>query len=330
MKVYVKAATQISLQEPLSENWLDTPVVIEEQYKRSTDPNFRDWLNPLQSRRMGKILRRALVTALKAMADSGIACPNAIITGTGLGCIENTELILDQLCREGEQTLKPTYFMQSTHNTISSLIAIHTHCHGYNCTYSHRGLSFDAALFDAFLQLRLGDIATALVTGNDELTPSYYDILKRIGYVGREGQVPASETSGAVMLAADDSEGALAEIESVNLGYGEMRVDTLPKDIDAVLLGVNGDQNYDAAYDAVKSQYRDVPMLHYKHLFGENYSASTMAVYAAAHILARGEAPSMMRLDGGETPVRVNRMLIVTHSNDKNHSTVVMRAINND
>ena len=211
-KIYIKAATQISMQQPLSEAWLTAPERPDVPYQRSQDPNFRDWLNPLESRRMGKLMKRALVTAQKVMKETGISQPEAIITGTGLGCIENTELFLDQLCREGEEMLKPTYFMQSTHNTISSLIAIQCKCHGYNTTYSHKSVSFDSALLDAFVQMRLGDIRTALVTGNDEMTPSYFSILQRTGYIGQAGQVTAGEASVAMMLTVEKDEGCPAFI----------------------------------------------------------------------------------------------------------------------
>ena len=53
-KIYIKSATQISMQQPLSEEWLTAPLVQTETYVRSQDPNFREWLNPLESRRMGK------------------------------------------------------------------------------------------------------------------------------------------------------------------------------------------------------------------------------------------------------------------------------------
>ena len=89
-KIYILAATQISLQQPLSEAWMTDPVPTESDYTRCQDPNFREWLNPMESRRMGKIMKRALVTAMKVMKDTGISQPDAIITGTGLGCIENT------------------------------------------------------------------------------------------------------------------------------------------------------------------------------------------------------------------------------------------------
>lgn len=325
-RIYIKAATQISMQQPLSEEWMTDPVIQEVPYCRSVDPNFRDWLNPLESRRMGKILKRALVTAMKVMKDTGITQPDAIITGTGLGCIENTEFFLDQLCREGEEMLKPTYFMQSTHNTISSLIAIQGKCHGYNTTYSHKSVSFDSALLDAFVQMRLGDIQTAMVTGNDEMTPSYFSILQRTGYVGQPGQVTASEASVSMMLTTEKEE-ALCEIQEMRLMYGESMLTDLPTNVDAVLFGTNGNQQNDALYEKVGRILSGIPQLHYKHLFGECYTASALGVYAAAHLLRQGKAPAIMRCDGVDEALKVNSLLFVNHSDGENISYAILRKV---
>ena len=309
IRVYIKAATQISMQQPLSEAWMTAPVEHTEPYVRSLDPNFRDWLNPLESRRMGKILKRALVTAQKVMRDSGILQPDAVITGTGLGCIENTELFLDQLCREGEEMLKPTYFMQSTHNTISSLISIHDHLHGYNTTYSHKSVSFDSALLDAFTQLRLGDIRTALVTGNDEMTPSYFSILQRAGYVGQSGQVAAGETSVAMMLTTDPAD-ALCEIEEVSMSVRGVQQPLAPADL--LVLGTNGVPQNDQLYREVAQQMPGVETFEYKRLFGESYTVSGLGVYAAAHLLGQG---------------RADRALFVNHSDNLNVTFVTLKTV---
>lgn len=309
IRVYIKAATQISMQQPLSEAWMTAPVEHTEPYVRSLDPNFRDWLNPLESRRMGKILKRALVTAQKVMHDSGVQQPDAVITGTGLGCIENTELFLDQLCREGEEMLKPTYFMQSTHNTISSLISIHDHLHGYNTTYSHKSVSFDSALLDAFTQLRLGDIQTALVTGNDEMTPSYFSILQRAGYVGQPGQVAAGETSVAMMLTTDPAD-ALCEIEKVSMSVRGVQQPFAPADL--LVLGTNGVPQNDQLYREVAQQMPGVEMFEYKRLFGESYTVSGLGVYAAAHLLSQG---------------RAGRVLFVNHSDNLNVTFVTLKTV---
>ena len=323
-KIYILAATQISLQQPLSEAWMTDPVPTESDYTRCQDPNFREWLNPMESRRMGKIMKRALVTAMKVMKDTGISQPDAIITGTGLGCIENTQLFLEQLCEEGEEMLKPTHFMQSTHNTISSLIAIHGKCHGYNTTYSHQGVSFESALLDAFVQMRLGDIETALVTGNDELTPSFFSVLQRTGYIGQEGQVTASEGSVAMMLTTE-AEGSLCEVEKVSMSYGKLIAENLSDTVDAVMLGTDGTEKNDVLYRQIADRLSGVPQLHYKHLFGEGYSASALGLYAAAHLLKKGEAPAMMRCDGHAEPLKLGRLLFVNHCNERNISYVLLK-----
>lgn len=309
IRVYIKAATQISMQQPLSEAWMTAPVEHTEPYVCSLDPNFRDWLNPLESRRMGKILKRALVTAQKVMHDSGVQQPDAVITGTGLGCIENTELFLDQLCREGEEMLKPTYFMQSTHNTISSLISIHDHLHGYNTTYSHKSVSFDSALLDAFTQLRLGDIRTALVTGNDEMTPTYFSILQRAGYVGQPGQVAAGETSVAMMLTTDPAD-ALCEIEEVSMSVRGVQQPFAPADL--LVLGTNGVPQNDQLYQEIAQQMPGVETFEYKRLFGESYTVSGLGVYAAAHLLNQG---------------RADRVLFVNHSDNLNVTFITLKKV---
>jgi len=326
-KIYIKSAVQISVQQPLSEAWLTEPQWQASPYVRSQDPSFRDWLNPLESRRMGKLMKRAIVTATEAMKAAGVTMPDAIITGTGLGCIEQTERFLEQLCREGEEMLKPTNFMQSTHNTISSLVAIRTKCHGYNTTYSQRGVSFDSALADAFLQLSAGDINTALVMGHDEMTPSYFTILQRMGYVGQPGQVPGTEASVAMVMTNGDPEGALCEVVAVEQTYGLSRLTPLTQAVDAVMIGTNGSAANDAVYDEICRQLPAVPHLHYKHLFGECYSASALGLYAAAHVLQRGVAPAMMRCDGGADDLKVGSLLFVNQSDGRHVSYVVLNGL---
>ena len=325
-KIYIQAAAQISAQQPLSESWMTSPVTLEEPYVRSCDPNFKEWFSVLEARRMGKLMKRALVTALKVMKDTAIEQPDAIITGTGLGCIENTELFLDQLCREGEEMLKPTYFMQSTHNTISSLIAIKGRCHGYNSTYSHKSVSFDSALWDAFLQLQLGDISTALVTGNDEMTPSYFRILQRTGFVGQPGQVAASEASAAMMLTCVPQQ-PLCEVQSVQLSLGTPQLEMFAGQADALMMGYNGTPANDHVYAQLAAQLPGIPQLHYKHLFGESYTASALGIYACSHLLHAGQAPAFLRCDGEEAPLDVRRILFINHSDGNNVSCILLRSV---
>ena len=142
---------------------------------------IRNYVKPLEARRMGKIMKSSLLSSLKAMEQAGIEKPDAIITATALGCLENSERLLNQLQEEGEVMLKPTYFMQSTHNTIGSGIAIFTKCHGYNVTYTHGKDSLEWALRDARMLLKSGKAKSVLVGLHDETTPLYRSLMQRIG-----------------------------------------------------------------------------------------------------------------------------------------------------
>ena len=145
---------------------------------------IRDYVKPLEARRMGKLMKASLLSSLKALEQAGVTCPDAIITGTALGCWENSEALLMQLEEEGEVMLKPTNFMQSTHNTISSNIAIRLGCHGYNVTYTQCDRSLEWALRDARLLLQSGRYKTVLVGCHDETTPLYRSLMERLGVTG--------------------------------------------------------------------------------------------------------------------------------------------------
>jgi len=181
MPIYIQSATQISAQNPLTDEWFESPLYHDEKRTLSIDPKFTDYLTPIMSRRMCNLLKRAIVTSRLTLQKADIEMPDAIITGTGLGCLENTERFLYSIWENEEKFLQPSYFMQSTHNIISAAIAIDLKCHGYNNTYVHRGASFEYALLDAIIQFKQHQIGTVLVGGYDELTSDYFIFFDRIG-----------------------------------------------------------------------------------------------------------------------------------------------------
>ena len=142
---------------------------------------IKQFVKPLEARRMGKLMKSSLLSSLKALQQAGIQCPDAIITGTSMGCLENSELLLNEIHEQGEQMIKPTLFMQSTHNTISSNIAIRLKCYGYNTTYTQGDHSLEWAMRDAELLLKSGKAKTVLVGIHDETTPVFRDIMSRLG-----------------------------------------------------------------------------------------------------------------------------------------------------
>ena len=348
--IYINSIKQISIQPPLADDWFEQPIFYSEPYVRAVEPDYKQFFTPNEARRMGKILKRALATALQVVKETNTTQPDAIITGTGLGCIENTEKFLTAMLDNHEEMLPPTYFMQSTHNTISSQIAIHLKCRGYNNTYSHRGTSFDSALLDAFMQFELGEISTAMVNGHDELTPNYFLLLDKIGYwkkgeiseqILRDGNSTgafAGESSVSFMLSDTLKPNSFCQLKAMELLYKptkEHLADTLNKmlssnnltieNIDAVVAGISGDKENDRIYKEVHScLFPDKPMIWYKHIFGESYTASGLGMYAAATVLQKGYVPQHLLYTKNETVVNVRNILVCNHFQNKDYSLTLL------
>ena len=157
--------------------------------------DIKKYVKPLEARRMGQLMKSSLLSSLEALQQAGIDCPDAVITGTTYGCLENSERLLEEIKTEGEGMLKPTYFMQSTHNTISSNIAIKTHCHGYNVTYTQGNKSLPWAILDAEMLLANGKAKNVLVGWHDESAPFFNRLLEQ----SREQPMPSIRSTAMVL-----------------------------------------------------------------------------------------------------------------------------------
>ena len=146
---------------------------VSETFIAVSSDDYKRFLTPMQARRLTPALRQLVAAACHALEAYHIDVPDAVITATDLGCIHHSVELLNQLTEEGEDAMNPTPFMQSTHNTPSSLLAMLLHCHGYNCTYSHGGQSYADAVADAERQIRLGHIRNALVLRFEEDDPTW-------------------------------------------------------------------------------------------------------------------------------------------------------------
>ena len=298
-KVFIQAAEQVSIQEPLSEQWMTEPLSYDEPLVKAQNPVFRDYMAANEARRMGGLMKRALVTTLKVLKETGIEHPDAIITGTCLGSLDYTERILDAMLENGEEALSPTHFMQSTHNTVGSALAIYTKTHGYNTTYSHGSISFDLTVQDAWMQMQLGKISTALVGGHDEMTEGYFSKLQQVNFVGVEGMVPCGEMAMSMLLNTNPSVDHLAELAGIRMSFRpsdeqlRQQLDSLLAqagmtldDVSLVMTGMNGNPANDQLYKPMlETLFADKPTMDYKRVFGENYPASALGLYAAAHLL---------------------------------------------
>ena len=156
--------------------------------------------------------------------------------------------------------------------------------------------------------MQLGKISTALVGGHDEMTEQYFSLLQKVGYLGVDGMVPCGEVAMSMMLNTSETVEHLCELAGLRISFRPSReklqqqlddmladADMTLLDISAVMTGVNGDPENDQLYhNTVEALFAGKPLLHYKHLFGENYTVSGLGLYACAHLLKKNKIPSFL------------------------------------
>ncbi|WP_439556972.1 beta-ketoacyl synthase chain length factor, partial [Dyadobacter sp.] len=149
---YISAASTISHQPTLGNAGFSGSINALATDSSLITPDFKSFIDAALLRRMSKILRMSVACAKDCLAQSHIEQPDAIIVGTGLGCLQDTEKFLStSLTVEG--LLPPTSFIQSTHNTMAGQISLSISNHGYNMTHTQNTLSFEHALLDAMMLL---------------------------------------------------------------------------------------------------------------------------------------------------------------------------------
>jgi 3-oxoacyl-[acyl-carrier-protein] synthase II len=205
---YISAASSISHQPTFKNAGFSALIEPLNESSALISPDYKAFIEAGLLRRMSKILRMSVACSKDCIEQAGIEQPDAIVVGTGLGCLQDTEKFLNNsITIEG--LLPPTAFIQSTHNTMAGQISLSIGNHGYNMTHTQNTLSFENALQDAMLLLSEGE-KHILVGAADE----YIDILTEIS----EQLTIKTETlltSGAsfFVLSKDKTGNALAAVK---------------------------------------------------------------------------------------------------------------------
>ena len=246
----------------------------------------------------------SIATATEALRQANITTPEAIIVGTGMGCVQDSEKFLKAMLDNHEQHLTPTAFIQSTHNTVAGQLALHWQCHSYNTTYVNGAISFESALLDATMQLEQQLIANALVGGVDEHAPFFLQTqqLVKSNLMG--------EGAAFFALSAIPAERTYAELVDISL-RNEVTPDELPSWITDFLqhhaLSIN-DIDIIFTGDPTLLPWQ-CPILSYKNLCGEYFTASAFGLWYACHYLKEDKA---------------RRILLINSYNNKDFSLVLV------
>ena len=306
------------------------------------EPVYKDYINPALLRRMSRVMKMGITTAMLSLKDAKVDVPEAVITATGLGCVEDSDKFLTSLIEYEEKMLNPTPFIQSTHNTIGSQIALQVKCHGYNTTYAGRGACFEMALLDSLMLLEEGEANNVLTGSFDEITPNLITIENRLGLF-REKQKDQSENFGGLpgegsvfaMLNSSPAQNDIAVLQGVSIfPIDKDPVEQLKEflseqgftieDLDVIISGTYQWKKLNTVYAKLLAQSSgQSSILGFKHLCGEYPTASSFAFYLAAQILGSQTIPSATLFRKGEHQT-IQNVLIFNHSLGNQYAAILL------
>ena len=350
-EVYINSIGSISAQKTFDNNdFLEEITTYEDNILPVIDPNYKEYIPPAAARRMAKGIKMGVVASKIALEEAGLANVDAIITGTGMGCVRDSEKFVTAILDNNEQFLTPTSFIQSTHNTVAGQIALGIGCKGYNFTYVHSSVSFESALIDAIMQLQLREAENILVGGVDESGKHTNAIHKLIQHIKPEkintNKLLQSKTGGTVFgeganffvlsnIKQDSSYAQVIDVKTFNTMAKSDLVSNLEAylkgnnlsvaDIDVLISGNNGDIDYDSYYaDLNNGPFKNTQQVVYKHLSGEFNTASAFGFWLGAKILKSQHIPKAIALNAIKTKgLRI--VLLYNQYRGKNHSFTLLR-----
>lgn len=313
------------------------------------DADYTKYFDAGSIRRMGRLMRYGTAAGLIALDDAGIKTPGAISTGTGWGLPEVSQKFLRSLIEVDETIVSPTTFIQSTHNTVSSNIALLRSCYAHNNTFSHKGFSFESALTDAQL-LAEENMDNILVGAYDEVSDYKYAAMKKTkelralpcsssdiygeqsnGIIAGEGAAffvlgkTATEKCYGVFAGNETfykpTEKEIAERISAFLAKHHLQL----KDVDVVISGINGEKETDATRIATsKNLFAASTVTAFKHLCGEYMTASAFAFWLAAQMLKTQRVPAEIIL---EDRMRAPKIVLLYNSFKAYHSVMLFKSL---
>ncbi|MCX7551457.1 beta-ketoacyl synthase N-terminal-like domain-containing protein [Xanthomarina sp. F2636L] len=351
-KVYINSISSITAQKTFDNSeFLDKLIIHENQVVFAVEPNYKDYIPPAAARRMAKGIKMGVVASKMALQEANLEQVDAIITGTGMGCLRDSEKFLSAIIDNNEQFLTPTSFIQSTHNTVGGQVALELQCKGYNFTYVHGSNSFESGLLDAKMQLELDEAQNILVGGVDELGDHTTKLNKIIHHIKDEKissmEILNSKTKGTVfgeganffVLSNKKQAFSYAEILSVKLfntlDHTELNEIALSflndnhlsvEDIDTVVLGNNGDVEFDSHYYQLTSGiFKNTQQVCYKHLIGEFNTASPFGLWVASKILKNQTVPGALKKNDLATS-SFKYILLYNMYRGENHSFILLKS----
>jgi 3-oxoacyl-(acyl-carrier-protein) synthase len=349
MAVYINGMGNISPQQTWGDSTMfQQPLSYTGNKLNCVEPDYTTFIDAKQIRRMSRVIKMGVASAALAMKDADLAMPDGIITATGYGCLEDTGIFLEKMIVNNEQALNPTPFIQSTHNTIGSQIALLLQCQSYNQTYTQGAFSFEGALLDAVLQLSDDKEKSLLVGGIDEITPVSHAIQKRFGIFrehiadtlalvdSQEGTING-EGAAFFVLSGKKTTLSMASVGGVSTFYRPGKEDLeknirqflenhsiREEEVDLVLYGKSGIPSDEIVTELDKRIFSHSSAATFKNLCGEYPVASAFALWLGSEIIKRKQMPE--RILQRNTGRAVRNIVIFNQYFGTHYSLILLRA----
>ena len=322
---YINACSTISHQPSFqNEEWVNDLQQLTADGE-VVSPNYKEFINGGDLRRMSKILRMGIACSKDCITQSTINNPDAVIVGTGLGCLADTEKFLKNVLTI-DGLIPPTAFIQSTHNTIAGQISLALKNHNYNMTHTQNTLSFEHALMDGLLLLSEND-SNVLVGSADENIPLMDELANQFGLP----QIAQRMTSGASFFMVSNSKGSTSKaqlVDSYTTGLNSLPSNEVVEsfltennlntdDIDLIMFNSNGT----IIAKSVEEDFKTIPVFSYEKYCGYYFSNAAFGMHLATEILSKKNT-SFLNI---ETPIK--RILLYNTFNNKNIGLTLIQSL---
>lgn len=335
MRVFINGIGSVSFQEQAKGFKTSDLVAVEQGVNLAKQPSYKDLIPAAMIRRMAKGVKMGIYASHVALQEAAIEVPQAIITGTGLGCLLDSEKFLQTMLDNNESYLTPTSFIQSTHNTVGAQIALQLQCKGYNFTYVHQNTSFESALLDAVLQMQTGELSNALVGGIDEIAPitmHFFELAQKINTPTQKSLKGVNYGEGATFMLLDTKASATTYAEVIDttisntidhvevfiqsfLNQNKVSIDA----IDVLVVGSNDTANDGDYFEKAQQLCSASTIETYKQFTGEYHTASAFGLLIASEMLKE------QRLFSSGEAKQITYVLLYNQFDGKDHSLILLK-----
>lgn len=343
--MYIKDAYCISPQKTFGSEGMAEYTSHSSTRYAAIEPNYVEHIPKGLLRRMGKSVRLGVGAGLNLLAKQPKI--DGVLMASSNGAIEDCFKFLSQMISYNEGTLTPTHFVQSTPNAPAGQLALMSKTIGYNITHVSSGLAFEGALLDAMMLLEEGEATNLLLGATEELSDCHFVLHEKIAHFKKDDidalNLFDSNTEGTVY-----GEGAAAfivtseatadqikikDIGSINNpeeGDIGLAVDRLldkngltHNDIDALVLGMSGDNRYDYRYtDFADKNFNNQGIYTFKNLVGEYPTSAAFATWLGYQVLKNN--PVCKEAIYKPTDRNIKRLLIYNHYYDQYHGFILL------